>query len=186
MTPSDAPARGQGDELNDGCTVGPGQRLFSFVRYWSRRQLSAKADTTSLQGRLVLVAEAIHGLSQRGAPTTVNAVAAEIGIDQSGASRLINTAREAGILETLPMASDSRSRPTRDARRRETRVTGTGLSMLADAHVWQEQIFSELTAGWTQRRRREFAEAMEDIMNRSHELATGRTGQTDASAAAHP
>lgn len=182
MSIAGTPEHHQGKKKDDGLAVGPGRRLFAFVRHWSRRQVTsyttAQGETMSSQGRLVLVAEAVHALSQCDSPTTVNAVASEIGIDQSGASRLIKAAIQAGVLETVPTISDSRGRPTPDARRRETRVTDTGLSMLADAHVWQEQMFSELTAGWTQRRRRDFAGAMEDMMSRSHELDSERTTET--------
>ena len=135
---------------------GPGQALFHFVRHWARRP----ADTGSDQGRLVLACEAAHTLNQRGIPATVNALAHEIGIDQSGASRLIKNATSAGY---LTMAAS----PT-DGRRREATLTPTGRTMLDQAHQWQEDVFAELTAEWSDGRRRDFQQAMTDLMDRSY------------------
>ncbi|KFZ82172.1 transcriptional regulator [Amycolatopsis sp. MJM2582] len=138
---------------------GPGQALFAFVRHWSRRT-AAVAD----QGRLVLVCEAAHSLAERGAATTVNAIAVEIGLDQSGASRLVKAAIEAGQLTMEASRSDGR--------RREVSLTAAGLAMLDQAHRWQEQVFDQLTDGWGEKRRSEFQRAMSDLIDRSHLLHT--------------
>ncbi|RSN42049.1 MarR family transcriptional regulator [Amycolatopsis sp. WAC 04197] len=136
---------------------GPGQALFAFVRHWSRRT-AAVAD----QGRLVLVCEAAHSLAERGAGTTVNAIAVEIGLDQSGASRLVKAAIEAGHLAMEASRSDGR--------RREVSLTAAGRAMLDQAHRWQEQVFDQLTDGWSEKRRSEFRRAMSDLIDRSHLL----------------
>ncbi|MGW4831820.1 MarR family winged helix-turn-helix transcriptional regulator [Amycolatopsis japonica] len=138
---------------------GPGQALFAFVRHWSRRT-AAVAD----QGRLVLVCEAAHSLAERGAETTVNAIAVEIGLDQSGASRLVKAAIEAGQLTVEASRSDGR--------RREVSLTAAGRAMLDQAHCWQEQVFDQLTDGWSEKRRSEFQRAMSDLIDRSHLLHT--------------
>jgi DNA-binding MarR family transcriptional regulator len=115
------------------------------------------------QGRLVLVTEAVHSLSRRGGGVTVNAVADEIGIDQSGASRLVNSAVAAGYL---------RIRASRtDGRRREVSVTAAGIGMLDDAHQWQEKVFADLTMQWTDQQRSDFRQAMQSLLRRSHALA---------------
>lgn len=138
---------------------GPGQALFAFVRHWSRR--ASPGDLWSAeQGRLVLVTEAVHALLERGAAATVNAVAHELGIDQSGASRLVRDAARAGY---LCMAASQT-----DGRRREVSLTAAGRSMLNQAHGWQAQVFDQLTAGWSERRRHEFQEAMTDLIERSY------------------
>jgi DNA-binding MarR family transcriptional regulator len=139
----------------------PGQVLFGFVRHWSRRS-AADAPGSAEQGRLVLVTEAVHSLGERGVSATVNAVAHEIGIDQSGASRLLKTAIGAGCL--VMAASPA------DGRRREASLTPAGRSMLEGAHRWQEEIFARLTAGWSEQRRRDFEQAMTDLMDRSHAM----------------
>lgn len=136
---------------------GPGQLLFGFVRYWSRR--ATAGDEAGEQGRLVLVTEAVAALAGRGQPATVNAVAEEIGIDQSGASRLIRNAVDAGYVTVTTTPSDGR--------RREVAVTPRGRTVLQQAHAWQERVFDELTEGWSRRRRDDFQSAMVDLMARS-------------------
>jgi MarR family transcriptional regulator, organic hydroperoxide resistance regulator len=110
----------------------------------------------------VLVTEAVHSLSQRGA-TTINAVAHEIGVDQSGASRLVKSAVAAGYLRLT--TSDT------DGRRREVCVTPAGVSLIDQAHQWQEKVFDRLTEPWTVRQRSEFQQAMMSLLQRSHALA---------------
>ncbi len=112
----------------------------------------------------MLVAEAVGSLTARGEAATVNSVAHTIGIDQSGASRLIKSATAAGCLVREASASDGR--------RRELSLTPAGGSMLDRAHRWQEEIFRHLSADWPERRRREFQQAMTDLMDHSYELGT--------------
>jgi len=138
---------------------GPGQVLFAFVRHWSRRS----SDAGTEQGRLVLVTEAVHALERRGIAATVNAVGDEIGIDQSGASRLVRAATAAGLLAMRA--------PDHDGRRRHATVTAAGHTLLADAHEWQERVFDRLAEGWSPQRRRDFQQAMVDLIGRSYESA---------------
>lgn len=138
--------------------AGPGQVLFAFVRHWSRR--ASAGDALAEQGRLVLVTEAVHSLTQRGVAPTVNAIAHEIGIDQSGASRLVKSATEAGHLTLEPSATDGRLR--------QATVTPSGHTLLDQAHAWQEQVFDHLTEAWTPQQRHAFHQAMTDLLTRSH------------------
>ncbi|MFC3996936.1 MarR family winged helix-turn-helix transcriptional regulator [Nocardiopsis sediminis] len=142
--------------------TGPGQALFAFVRHWSRRWNTAADGQAAQSGRHVLVTEAVHALAGRRGGATINDVAREIGIDQSGASRLVKDAVAAGHLELRPS--------TADARRREVSVTAGGRTLLRDAHRWQEEAFAHLTEGWTARQRNEFHRAMLRLMERSHTL----------------
>jgi MarR family transcriptional regulator, organic hydroperoxide resistance regulator len=135
--------------------------LFAFVRHWSRR-VSAADHKVGEQGRLVLVTEAVHCLSQRGTAATVNAIAHEIGIDQSGASRLIRSATDAGYLKMQASATDGR--------RRQLTVTSSGQALLEQAHDWQEQVFDRLTEGWSEQRRLDFQQAMTSLIDRSYAL----------------
>jgi DNA-binding MarR family transcriptional regulator len=140
---------------------GPGQVLFGFVRHWSRRSVVSDPAATE-QGRLVLVTEAVRSLTARAVSATVNAVAHEIGIDQSGASRLVKSATAAGylVMEASPV----------DGRRREASLTSAGRSMLVQAHRWQERVFDQLTAGWSEQRRRDFQQAMTELMDQSYAM----------------
>ncbi|MFD0664577.1 MarR family winged helix-turn-helix transcriptional regulator [Thermocatellispora tengchongensis] len=133
------------------------------MRYWSRRAAAGDASIAE-QGRLVLVTEAVAALAGRDEPATVNAVADEIGIDQSGASRLIKSAVEAGYLTMTTAPSDGR--------RREVSVTPAGRTALRHAHAWQEKVFAELTAGWSRQRRDDFQRAMADLIARSYAIGS--------------
>lgn len=110
----------------------------------------------------MLVCEAVHALRLRASPATVNAIAQEIGLDQSGASRLIKSATAAGYLVMAASATDGR--------RREASLTSAGRSILDQAHRWQEEVFVELTTGWSDKKRRDFQQAMTDLMDRSYEM----------------
>lgn len=141
---------------------GPGQALFAFVRYWSRRLPRQGTARWPNAAGFVLVAEAVHALARRGSAATVNAVAQEIGIDQSGASRLVKAATEAGYLAMRP--SDA------DGRQRQATLTSSSRVLLDQAHDWQEQVFDRLTEGWSERRRRDFQQAMTELIERSGAL----------------
>lgn len=141
---------------------GPGQVLFHFVRHWASRPVAA--DVGGERGRLVTVCEAVYSLCQRGTSTTVNAIAHEVGIDQSGASRLIKSAKSAGYLAMAASPSDGRQR--------EASLTPAGLSMLEQAHRWQEDVFAQLTTTWNDKRRRDFYAAMRELMDSSYTMDT--------------
>jgi DNA-binding MarR family transcriptional regulator len=140
---------------------GPGQTLFEFVRHWSRRSNAPANRAGERNGRHVLVTEAIGAIAKRG-PATINAVAHEIGIDQSGASRLVKDAVEAGYLEMKPSPHD--------ARQRVVALKKAGRQLLLDAHRWQEEVFAQLTDDWETRERVAFHRAMLRLLNRSHEI----------------
>ncbi|WP_052174014.1 MarR family winged helix-turn-helix transcriptional regulator [Embleya scabrispora] len=117
-----------------------GRALFRVVRYWSRRWTGTGQGVDAERGRDVMVTEAVAAL-QGDEGATVNAVADELGIDQSGASRFLTQAVERGYLRKV-------ASPT-DARQRRLLVTNKGAKMLASAHRWQESVFAELTADWS-------------------------------------
>jgi DNA-binding MarR family transcriptional regulator len=152
--------RSQGALLRES-EPGPGQVLFEFVRHWSRGTPAADHQAAG-QGRLVLVTEAVHSLTQRGIVATVNAIAHEIGIDQSGASRLVMSAADAGYLKMRTSVTDGR--------RRQVTVTSSGHTMLGQAHDWQEQTFDRLTDGWSEQQRLDFQRAMISLIDRTYAL----------------
>jgi DNA-binding MarR family transcriptional regulator len=61
--------------------------------------------------------------------------------------------------------------PDTDARRRHATPTPSGAALLERAHDWQEEVFDRLTEGWSQQRRREFQQAMTDLIDRSYDSA---------------
>lgn len=141
--------------------TGTGQALFRFVRYWSRRWNAH--DRMAERGKDVLVTEAVHALRDR-AEVTINDVASELAIDQSGASRMVAHAAEQGYLTVHPASTD--------ARRRVVSLTDKGLALLDSAHSWQESTFATLTSDWTATERADFHRAMLRLINRSSMLAT--------------
>ncbi len=132
----------------------PGRALFAFVRRFG--QLPSHETATAAQGRLALVAEAVDALTSRGADATVNAVASHLGIDQSGASRLLRTATESGIVRTAVSSADGR--------RRTSVLTPAGESMLAEALAWQDEMLARLTAQWPDDRRAGFIADLGEIV----------------------
>ena len=90
----------------------------------------------------------------------MSAVVSEIGIDQSGATRLVKSAVEAGYVAMTASNSDRRTR--------EITLMSGGDVLLREAHAQQEQVFDELTVGWSRLRREEFHAAMTDLVRRSH------------------
>ncbi len=137
---------------------GPGQAVFRFVRYWSRRSIVAGhvVDAERLsEGRDVMVTEAVQAL-QRDGEATVNEVADQLGIDQSGASRFIAQAVDRGYLRKI-------ASPT-DARKRHLVVTKSGAALLETAHQWQEAVFAELASDWTLAEVQQFHQLMERLI----------------------
>jgi DNA-binding MarR family transcriptional regulator len=135
---------------------GPGQALFRLVRFWSRRWTGAGQAVELEHARDVMVTEAVASLSPR-IGATVNAVANELGIDQSGASRFIAQAVQRGYLQKVPAA--------RDARERVLHVTPAGEDLLRAAHEWQEAVFADLTAGWPEQDVRQLQGYLERMLD---------------------
>lgn len=149
----------------NGRVAGPGELLFRFVRHWARRANQISSPVFADRARDVMITEAVLAASKREDPTVAD-VAAELGVDQSGASRMIQDATKRMLLETRQSRADGR--------RRTVHITPTGHSMLTDAHRWQEETFETLTADWTETERREFARGLSRLL--SH--ASDETGST--------
>lgn len=135
---------------------GPGQTLFRLVRFWSRRWTGAGQTVDLERARDVMVTEAVASLGQRGG-ASVNAVANELGIDQSGASRFIAQAVQRGYL--------AKAAGLEDARQRALLVTPAGEELLQFAHAWQESVFADLTAGWPGDDVRQFHTYLERLLH---------------------
>ena len=140
-------------------SAGPGQTLFRLVRFWSRRWTGAGQAVELEHARDVMVTEAVASLSQRDG-ATVNAVANELGIDQSGASRFIAQAVQRGYLRKAPARQD--------ARQRALHVTPAGTALLHAAHAWQEAVFADLTADWLEQDVRHLQSYLERLLDAQH------------------
>ena len=114
-----------------------GPALFRLVRYWSRRWATGPPSAEDRQVQHVL---AVTAVDAAGAEPTIGAVAHQLGVDQSGASRLVGAATAQGYLTRVAASGDRR--------RAAVALTDTGRAVLADAQSWQRAAFSELTAAW--------------------------------------
>lgn len=136
--------------------VDGGPALFRLVRFWSRRW-SNQAFTRAIRepdGELrrvqhVQVVEAVTAALRTGAEATVTDVAEQLGLDHSGASRMVRDAVAAGYL----VRGDS----VHDRRRVTVQLTDSGHRLLAASYDWQRQCFDQLTATWNEHDRHQFA-----------------------------
>jgi DNA-binding MarR family transcriptional regulator len=117
-----------------------GQALFAFVRFWARRWTGAGMGADAQRGRDVMVVEAVHALTGQQRPTSINDVARELGLDQSGASRMVAHAQRQGLVTRLA--------PGRIGAASTITSTAAGDELLRQAHAWQDQVLRTLTAGW--------------------------------------
>jgi DNA-binding MarR family transcriptional regulator len=132
--------------------------VFRFVRYWSRRSIVAGhvVDAERLsQGRDVMVTEVVQALQEDG-EATVNRVADQLGIDQSGASRFVTQAVERGYLRKVASPTDPRRRPLV--------VTDEGAALVERAHQWQEAVFADLASDWSEAEIQQFHRLMERLI----------------------
>jgi DNA-binding MarR family transcriptional regulator len=132
-------------------SVGGGPALFRLVRFWSRRWARGVAGDVGEQLSLpqhVMALEAVDACTGADG-ATVGEVARQLGLDHSGASRMVAAVEAAGLVE--------RSRSFSDGRRSAVRITRTGFQLLETSRHWQQRMFDELTDGWSDRDRRQFA-----------------------------
>jgi DNA-binding MarR family transcriptional regulator len=117
------------------------------------------------RGRDVMVVEAVHALSGRRAPVSVNDIAHELGVDQSGASRMVTRAERLNLL--------TRRAPGSVGERSSIAVAAAGEDLLRRAHVWQDTVFRSLTAGWPD----EDVQSLLTLIGRLVEAQTKRDAQ---------
>ena len=133
-------------------TADGGPALFRLVRFWSRRWTMRTSEELTGQMRHVqhiLVAEAVGTTSNRPAQATISTVAHQLGLDHSGASRMVRDAVAAGYLTRAPSEED--------LRRVCLQLTPSGHDLLAGSRRWQRHVFDELTITWDQQDRQQFA-----------------------------
>lgn len=137
---------------SDSGTVDGGPALFRLVRFWSRRWIMRASEEVTGQLRHVqhiLVVEAVESTGGIPEEATIGTVAHQLGLDHSGASRMVRDAVAAGYL--IRAASEH------DRRRSRLRLTTEGRDLLAGSRGWQRRVFDELTSTWDQQDRRQFA-----------------------------
>jgi DNA-binding MarR family transcriptional regulator len=83
----------------------------------------------------------------------------EIGIYQSGASRLVQDAVKEGYLDVVASAEDGRQR--------QVTLTSSGIAVLQHAREWQSTVFLSLTIDWPVHEREAFASSLEKLLKQS-------------------
>lgn len=137
-----------------------GPALFRLVRFWSRRWTMRASEELTGQMRHVqhiLVAEAVDTTGNRPEEATISTVAHQLGLDHSGASRMVRDAVAAGYL--------TRVRSERDRRRACLQLTPNGHDLLTGSHRWQRRVFDELTITWHQPDRQQFAAYLQRLVD---------------------
>lgn len=125
-----------------------GPALFRLVRFWSRRWAAGPRRGPTGSIAHILILEAIDAAGG-GAPAAIAAVARELGLDRSNASRMLADAVSAGLVAKAVAAGD--------ARRAELAVTAQGRALLDTARAWQGEVFTRLVEGWPEEDARRFA-----------------------------
>ncbi|WP_324197719.1 MarR family winged helix-turn-helix transcriptional regulator [Nocardia abscessus] len=140
----------------DASEVNGGPALFRLVRFWSRRWINqaltgvpAQPDHDMRQAQHVQVVEAVAATLCTAEEATVTTVATQLGLDHSGASRMVRDAVAAGYL--------TRTDSAHDRRRVVLHLTDDGHDLLTASHDWQRRCFDRLTATWAEPDRRRFA-----------------------------
>lgn len=135
--------------------------LFGLAQRLSDPDIAFGTDDPAL-ARMMTAVQAVHAVKERGA-ATINDIADELGIDQSGASRLMSQAIAAGFVQ--------REQSEVDGRARECGLTTAGEDLLRDARMWQEEVFARLTADWTEPDRESFEMQMKRLLAAIHRRA---------------
>lgn len=137
-------------------TAEGGPALFRLVRFWSRRWVNqARTDTAAAQDddmrqvQHIQVVEAVTAGLRTSDEATVSTVADQLGLDHSGASRMVRDAVAAGYLTRVDSAHDRR--------RVVLELTDNGRDLLTASRDWQRRCFDRLTASWPDRDRHQFA-----------------------------
>lgn len=136
-----------------------GRALFTLVRFWSRRWLSPWKDIPPqpvAYVQSILVLEVIASLPSN-QPVSITDVARNLAVDHSVASRMVAKAADDGLVV--------KQRSQGDPRQMLLSLTSKGESILTDAHAWQEQVFRELTQGWSRSDADQLAEYLTRLAN---------------------
>ncbi|GII03789.1 MarR family winged helix-turn-helix transcriptional regulator [Planobispora takensis] len=125
--------------------------LFRLRRIWARplRARKAAEPQRPVQMSNVMVVHAVHKLSLDVPEVTVGAVAEQLDVDPSTASRLVNDAIAAGLVE--------REESSVDARRARLVLTGAGGRVLEAVVRYRRAYLDGLMAEWDQADREAFA-----------------------------
>jgi DNA-binding MarR family transcriptional regulator len=120
--------------------------MVAIRRSQTRRAMTRLGAGPGLDPSLFAVLDAIEGFARQ---ATVTDVAAELGVDQPRASRLVARAVEQGLLV--------RTADQRDGRKALLGLTERARAQLAAMHAFRQEVFAAAMAEWPERDRAEFA-----------------------------
>lgn len=137
----------------DGTLTQAAEALFRLGRLFSRLSLPTKElsqTARSIELSRILIVQAVETIETRAeGEVTVGAIAQQLAVDPSTASRLVGDAIRDGYL--------IRTGSVIDSRRVRLEMTEAGRRLAAHARAYQVAIFQHVTRGWTPQERAEFA-----------------------------
>ncbi len=120
---------------------------------------TAPGPPESIEMSTVLVVDAVEQLAAGGEPATVGRIADRLSVAPSTASRLVERASAAGMVE--------RARATEDSRRVVLALTDAGHQLAARAHDYRRARLAEILAPWTATRVERFARDLHDFAHQA-------------------
>jgi DNA-binding MarR family transcriptional regulator len=143
----------QGEFANGHSALDAASRnLFQLGRAFGRlpmRELLATDAGRAPELSAILVVQAVEEIARSRREATIGAVAAQLGIDPSTASRLVAQSVQSGLLRRDASQSDGRVR--------SLDLSEAGRGLAADAARYQRAVFDAATAEWTAEERETFA-----------------------------
>ncbi len=138
-----------------------GTAVFRLRRIWYRPGLM-RGTPELHQVSDLMVADAIGRLTASGPAVTVGAVAEQLDIDPSTASRLVAHATAAGLINRRPCSGDGR--------RADLRLTAAGERIRQAVRRLRAEYLADLIADWSAAERADFAR----LLTRFADAATRR------------
>lgn len=137
---------------DDALTTDAGKALFRLGRFLGRQSLPESLKTRTAGGielSQILTVQAVEAVLEAGQEATVGAVALNLGLEPSTASRMVAEAVQHGLL--------ARGASQTDGRRSLLELTQAGRTLAEDAADYQRSVFESVTDSWAAEERNEFA-----------------------------
>jgi DNA-binding MarR family transcriptional regulator len=125
------------------------QALFRLGRLFARNGLASGHPARAQELSRILIVQAVEAVQATAQEATIGAVAQQLAVDPSTASRLVADAIKDGYL--------ARSASLTDNRRVQLGLTEDGRALAQNARDYQLSIFQQVTGDWTDQERAEFA-----------------------------
>ena len=148
-----------------------GKALFRLGRFLNKQSFLPESLKTRTAGGIelsqILTVQAVEAVLETGQEATVGAVALNLGLEPSTASRMVAEAVQHGLL--------ARGASQADGRRSLLELTQAGRSLAEDAADYQRSVFESVTDSWTDEERKEFARLFVVFVERLAGLPTSKS-----------